>query len=33
MLFPILVGAVDDPRTDLKKAWCRDECRNYKANA
>jgi hypothetical protein len=33
MLFPILVGDLDDPRTELKKAWCLDECRNYKANA
>ncbi|NLM15069.1 MAG: hypothetical protein GX218_04340 [Clostridiaceae bacterium] len=32
MLFPIIFGDPDDPRTELKKKWCSDECRKYKAS-
>ena len=31
MLFPIIFGDPDDPRTNMRKQWCRDECRQYKA--
>ncbi len=33
MLFPILFGDPEDPRTNLKRQWCSDECRRYKAKA
>jgi hypothetical protein len=31
MLFPIIFGDPDDPRTGLRRQWCSDECRHYKA--
>lgn len=31
MLFPIIFGDPADPRTDLRRSWCSDECRKYKA--
>ena len=33
MLFPIIFGDPADPMTELKKSWCRDECRKYKAKS
>lgn len=31
MLFPIIFGDPADPMTEIRKGWCRDECRHYKA--
>jgi uroporphyrinogen-III decarboxylase len=32
MLFPIIFGDPADPRTALRRSWCSDECRKYKAS-
>ena len=31
MLFPIIFGDPDDPCTSMRRQWCSDECRHYKA--